>query len=71
MTRTAREISVYGFYHVVQKGCADQLIFEDDEDRLYLIRLIASKCQKLKWMSSRGALWITIFIFCLTTSMFI
>ena len=48
MTRTAREISVYGFYHVVQKGCADQLIFEDDEDRLYLIRLIASKCQKFK-----------------------
>ena len=48
MTRTAREISVYGYYHVVQKGCGGQLIFEDVDDRLYLIRLIASKCQKFK-----------------------
>lgn len=48
MTRTAREISVYGYYHVVQKGCGGQLIFEDADDRLYLIRLIASKCQKFK-----------------------
>ena len=48
MTRTAREISEYGFYHVVQKGCGGQLIFEDEDDRLYLIRLIASKCQKFK-----------------------
>ena len=30
------EISVYGYYHVVQKGCGDQLIFEDTDDRLYL-----------------------------------
>ena len=48
MTRTAREISEYGFYHVVQKGCGGQLIFEDEDDRFYLIRLIASKCQKFK-----------------------
>ena len=46
MTRTAREISVYGYYHVVQKGCGGQLIFEDADDRIYLIRLLASKCRK-------------------------
>ena len=46
MTRTGREISVYGYYHVVQKGCGGQLIFEDADDRIYLIRLLASKCRK-------------------------
>lgn len=35
MTRVARVLSELGHYHVMVKGCADQLIFEDDDDRNY------------------------------------
>lgn len=34
MTRVARALSELGHYHVMLKGCAGQLIFEDDDDRL-------------------------------------
>ena len=33
MPHRARQKSESGYYHVVPKGIADQLIFEDDLDR--------------------------------------
>lgn len=39
MTRVARVLSELGHYHVMVKGCADQLIFEDDDDRYYFLNL--------------------------------
>lgn len=43
MTHGAREVSPSGIYHVVLKGCADQLIFEDDDDRLYFLNLMRDR----------------------------
>lgn len=40
MTRVARALSELGHYHVMLKGCAGQLIFEDDDDRLYFLNLL-------------------------------
>lgn len=40
MTRVARVLSELGHYHVMVKGCADQLIFEDDDDRYYFLNLM-------------------------------
>ena len=40
MTRVARVLSELGHYHVMVKGCADQLIFEDDDDRNYFLNLM-------------------------------
>lgn len=43
MTRVARALSELGHYHVMLKGCAGQLIFEDDDDRLYFLNLLNSR----------------------------
>lgn len=40
MTRVARVLSELGHYHVMVKGCAEQLIFEDDDDRYYFLNLM-------------------------------
>lgn len=40
MTRVARVLSELGHYHVMLKGCAGQLISEDDDDRLYFLNLL-------------------------------
>ena len=46
MPHTARLISESGYYHVVPKGIADQLIFENDDDRsLYLELLRKAKLE--------------------------
>ena len=40
MPHRARVLSESGFYHVVPKGIADQIIFSDDDDRnAYLTHL--------------------------------
>lgn len=43
MTRVARVLSELGHYHVMVKGCADQLIFEDDDDRYYFLNLMSQR----------------------------
>lgn len=43
MTRVARVLSDLGHYHVMVKGCADQLIFEDDDDRYYFLNLMSQR----------------------------
>ena len=40
MPHTARKKSESGYYHVVPKGIADQIIFEDDEDRALYVELL-------------------------------
>lgn len=40
MPHTAREVSTSGYYHVVPKGIADQILFEDDSDRALYIELL-------------------------------
>ena len=40
--RSARKLGESGFYHVVSKGEADQLLFFDDEDRQHYVDLLAS-----------------------------
>ena len=46
MPHIARQVSASGYYHVVPKGIADQLIFEDDMDRsLYLELLRKAKAE--------------------------
>lgn len=41
MPHTARKKSESGFYHVVPKGIADQIIFEDDADRHLYLQLLS------------------------------
>ncbi len=40
MPHSARKKSESGYYHVVPKGIADQIIFEDDEDRALYVELL-------------------------------
>ena len=40
MPHVAREKGESGYYHVVPKGIADQLIFEDDDDRRLYVELL-------------------------------
>ena len=46
MPRTARKISETGIYHVMLRGINRQNIFEDDQDRLYFMSVLAS-CKKV------------------------
>lgn len=40
LPHTARTISESGYYHVVPKGIADQLLFENDDDRSMYLELL-------------------------------
>ena len=46
MPRTARTISRSNIYHVMMRGVNRQNIFEDDEDRLCFMSLLA-RCKKI------------------------
>ncbi len=41
MPHTARKKSESGFYHVVPKGMANRIVFEDDADRRLYVRLLS------------------------------
>ena len=41
MPHIARTRGDSGYYHVVPKGIADQLVFEDDIDRRYYLKLLS------------------------------
>ncbi|MBQ9007341.1 MAG: transposase [Atopobiaceae bacterium] len=46
MPHTARKKGNSGFYHVVPKGIADQLIFENDIDRRYYLKLLREAIER-------------------------
>ena len=46
MPHVARIRGRSGYYHVVPKGIADQLIFENDDDRKYYLRLLGEAAQQ-------------------------
>ena len=48
MPKGARKVSESGYYHVVPKGVADQIIFEDDSDRRLYVGLLAEAKAKAK-----------------------
>ena len=52
MTRVARALSELGHYHVMLKGCAGQLIFEDDDDRLFFSQSIEQTIYVRSYSSS-------------------
>ena len=56
MPRTARIKSVSGYYHVIARGIGKQVLFEDDEDHLFFLKM-------LKTYVSEGAL--SVIAFCL------
>ena len=61
MTRVARALSELGHYHVMLKGCAGQLIFEDDDDRLYFLNLLNRRFTPLIFVFLPGASWTIMF----------
>ena len=40
MPRTARIKSVSGYYHIVARGIARQVLFEDDEDHIFFLKML-------------------------------
>lgn len=46
MPHAARTKGASGYYHVVPKGIADQIIFEDDGDRRYYLELLREAKEK-------------------------
>ena len=40
MPRTARTISQSGYYHVLSRGTGKQIIFEDDEDHIFFLKIL-------------------------------
>ena len=40
MPRTARTISASGYYHIIARGIGKQILFEEDEDYLFFLRLM-------------------------------
>ena len=65
MTRVARVLSELGHYHVMVKGCADQLIFEDDDDRCYFLNLMHQRFFLTIFGCSLGASWTIMCTSCL------
>lgn len=64
MNRVARALSELGHYHVMLKGCAGQLIFEDDDDRLYFLNLLNRRLDDLRpliFAFLPGASWTIMF----------
>ena len=43
MPRSARAKSEYGYYHVIARGNGRQILFEDDEERLRILKLLKEK----------------------------
>ena len=54
MPRTARTISASGYYHIIARGIGKQILFEEDEDYLFFLRL-------MKNYSSSGEFSVTAF----------
>ena len=54
MPRTARTISASGYYHIIARGIGKQILFEEDEDYLFFLRL-------MKNYSSFGEFSVTAF----------
>jgi len=46
MARTSRQISHFGFYHVMMRGNEKREIFKDDRDRKKLLGIIREKKKK-------------------------
>ena len=40
MPRTARTISASGYYHIIARGIGKQILFEEDADYLFFLRLM-------------------------------
>ena len=40
MPRTARTISASGYYHIIARGIGKQVLFEEDADYLFFLRLM-------------------------------
>ena len=49
MARIPRSVLPDGIYHVTSRGVARSVIFHDDEDRLFFLRLLAAVVVRREW----------------------